>query len=129
MQFDNYDPIKIKSHPGIFTDHFPFDLSSTLVTDFFGGVSQAEGMGKLASYKSVADTNDVEEFDVLVAPVQADGNEIMQRKAKVLAARNRGYLISKRKSEDLEDTWKWVREWFAVAGLVGLGGMAWAAGK
>lgn len=40
--FDNYDPAKIKSHPGIRTDLFPFNLTETLVTDFFGGVSDVE---------------------------------------------------------------------------------------
>jgi hypothetical protein len=37
-----FDPAKIKSHPGLRTDLFPYNLSETLVTDFFGGVSQIE---------------------------------------------------------------------------------------
>jgi phosphatidylinositol glycan class K len=42
LQFDIYDPDKIKSHPGIRKDLFPHDLRQTLVTDFFGGVAQVE---------------------------------------------------------------------------------------
>lgn len=41
-QFNIYDPEKIKSHPGIRKDLFPFDLQQTLVTDFFGGVSHVQ---------------------------------------------------------------------------------------
>jgi glycosylphosphatidylinositol transamidase (GPIT) subunit GPI8 len=37
-----FDPAKIKSHPGLRTDLFPYNLNETLVTDFFGGVSQVE---------------------------------------------------------------------------------------
>ncbi|KAJ9096357.1 hypothetical protein QFC21_005178 [Naganishia friedmannii] len=40
--FNIYDPEKIKSHPGIRKDLFPFDLQRTLVTDFFGGVSHVQ---------------------------------------------------------------------------------------
>ncbi|OJT02612.1 GPI-anchor transamidase [Trametes pubescens] len=40
--FDTYDPVKINSHPGVREDLFPRSLRNTLVTDFFGGVVQAE---------------------------------------------------------------------------------------
>ncbi|EIW52521.1 GPI-anchor transamidase [Trametes versicolor FP-101664 SS1] len=40
--FDTYDPVKINSHPGVREDLFPRSLRNTLVTDFFGGVAQAE---------------------------------------------------------------------------------------
>ncbi|KAI0350818.1 hypothetical protein OH77DRAFT_1412400 [Trametes cingulata] len=40
--FDTYDPDKINSHPGVRSDLFPRSLRHTLVTDFFGGVAQAE---------------------------------------------------------------------------------------
>ncbi|KAL7410786.1 peptidase C13 family-domain-containing protein [Mrakia frigida] len=40
--FDTYSFDRIKSNPGIRTDLFPFDLDSTLLTDFFGGVAQVE---------------------------------------------------------------------------------------
>jgi len=40
--FDIYEPQKMKSNPGIRSDLFPRPLDKTLLTDFFGGVSQAE---------------------------------------------------------------------------------------
>ncbi|KAI0643464.1 peptidase C13 family-domain-containing protein [Trametes meyenii] len=45
--FDTYDPAKINSHPGVRSDLFPRSLRDTLVTDFFGGVSQAEVLSPL----------------------------------------------------------------------------------
>ncbi|EIM88747.1 uncharacterized protein STEHIDRAFT_75515 [Stereum hirsutum FP-91666 SS1] len=40
--FDTYDPIKIRSNPGVRSDLFHRPLSKTLITDFFGGVAHAE---------------------------------------------------------------------------------------
>ncbi|TBU25261.1 peptidase C13 family-domain-containing protein [Dichomitus squalens] len=40
--FNTYDPVKIRSHPGVRSDLFERDLRDTLVTDFFGGVAQVE---------------------------------------------------------------------------------------
>ncbi|KAF8333304.1 peptidase C13 family-domain-containing protein [Amanita rubescens] len=40
--FDSYDVNKIGSHPGVRDDLFKRPLDQTLITDFFGGVAQAE---------------------------------------------------------------------------------------
>jgi len=40
--FDAYDPVPIKSNPGIRSDLFQRSPSKTLLTDFFGGIAQAE---------------------------------------------------------------------------------------
>ncbi|OAX41273.1 hypothetical protein K503DRAFT_520132 [Rhizopogon vinicolor AM-OR11-026] len=40
--FNSYDPVKIHSHPGIGSDLFHRPLDKALITDFFGGVAQAE---------------------------------------------------------------------------------------
>jgi len=40
--FDSYDFDKIASHAGVRADLFPRPLRNTLITDFFGGVAQAE---------------------------------------------------------------------------------------
>jgi len=40
--FDAYDPVPIKSNPGIRSDLFQRSPSKTLLTNFFGGVAQAE---------------------------------------------------------------------------------------
>ncbi|TFK68327.1 hypothetical protein BDN72DRAFT_841901 [Pluteus cervinus] len=40
--FQSYDPVAIKSHPGVRNDLFKRPLDQVRITDFFGGVSQAE---------------------------------------------------------------------------------------
>lgn len=64
MQFDIYDPVKIKSHPGIRKDLFTHDLRKTLVTDFFGGVAQVE-----TTYSTQG--SDSTEWDELRLPAHA----------------------------------------------------------
>ncbi|OSC99600.1 hypothetical protein PYCCODRAFT_1372810 [Trametes coccinea BRFM310] len=64
--FDTYDPEKINSHPGVRSDLFPRSLRDALVTDFFGGVAQAEvllppeGSGD-AHFSTVRTTDDASE--------------------------------------------------------------------
>lgn len=41
-----YEPEKMKSTPGVRSDLFPRPLDKALLTDFFGGVSQAEVVGE-----------------------------------------------------------------------------------
>ncbi|KAI0738307.1 peptidase C13 family-domain-containing protein [Daedaleopsis nitida] len=40
--FNAYDPVKIRSHPGVRSDLFRRPVRDALVTDFFGGVAQVE---------------------------------------------------------------------------------------
>jgi len=40
--FSSYDPVVIRSHAGVRSDLFGRPLDKTLITDFFGGVAQAE---------------------------------------------------------------------------------------
>ncbi|KAG9313391.1 peptidase C13 family-domain-containing protein, partial [Chiua virens] len=40
--FSSYDPTLIRSHPGVRSDLFRRPLDKTRITDFFGGVAQAE---------------------------------------------------------------------------------------
>ena len=42
MQFTMYDPIRIRSHPGVRSDLFQRPVGSALVTDFFGGVADVD---------------------------------------------------------------------------------------
>ncbi|KAI0300170.1 peptidase C13 family-domain-containing protein [Multifurca ochricompacta] len=42
--FAKYDPVAIRSHPGVRSDLFHRPLEQTLITDFFGGVAHAEVM-------------------------------------------------------------------------------------
>lgn len=55
-QFDTYDPAIIHSQPGVRTDLFNRSLHSARITDFFGGVSQAEVLPPLpASWLDLRD--------------------------------------------------------------------------
>jgi len=42
FQFDSFDFSHVRSHAGVRTDLFRRDPSKVLLTDFFGGVAQAE---------------------------------------------------------------------------------------
>ncbi|KAL7278312.1 hypothetical protein ACG7TL_008288 [Trametes sanguinea] len=64
--FDTYDPEKINSHPGVRSDLFPRSLRDALVTDFFGGVAQAEVLlppegSEDAHFSTVGTTDDASE--------------------------------------------------------------------
>jgi phosphatidylinositol glycan class K len=48
LQFNTYDPARIKSHPGVSTELSPVSPQDTLVTDFFGGVANVEIQGSEA---------------------------------------------------------------------------------
>nr|VWP01550.1 Exopolygalacturonase (ExoPG) (EC (Galacturan 1,4-alpha-galacturonidase) (Poly(1,4-alpha-D-galacturonide)galacturonohydrolase) [Ganoderma boninense] len=61
--FNTYDPVKIRSHPGVRSDLFRRPLHDTLVTDFFGGVSQAEVLPPLDAPPRQRPTSD-EPFSV-----------------------------------------------------------------
>lgn len=57
LQFDIFDPVKIHSTPGVRSDLFHRPLHQTLVTDFFGGVSQAEVLPPLLSSNNTTTTS------------------------------------------------------------------------
>lgn len=107
-QFDMYDPAKIKSHPGIRTDLFPFNLSQVLVTDFFGGVSEVEvdlpvvGGGEVGTVESVSKVR-------------------RGRKKRTRGACSESTTLSHRKTDPTT----------SLTGLIGLmtmGGIAWWSG-
>ncbi|KXN91198.1 GPI-anchor transamidase [Leucoagaricus sp. SymC.cos] len=66
--FSSYDPEKISSHPGVRSDLFNRPLDKALITDFFGGVAQAE--------VSPPRTELVEEIDNSSPPTSAIDEEI-----------------------------------------------------
>ncbi len=62
IQFAMYDPIAMKSRPGIRTDLFTSrSLNQTLVTDFFGGVAQAEILDDHAYEYGLEDSTPISE--------------------------------------------------------------------
>jgi len=55
--FNHYDPVPIKSHPGVRSDLFSRPVDQTLLTDFFGGVAQVELMDETASVGPIQDSS------------------------------------------------------------------------
>jgi len=60
--FDKYDPVAIRSQPGVRFDLFHRPLEQTLITDFFGGVAHAEVItdGPAEYYSRIPDSPVVE---------------------------------------------------------------------
>jgi len=91
--FDSYDFDKIHSHPGVRTDLFHRDTRSALVTDFFGGVAQAEVLPQLLAERYTDSNNalEVSGRDTLIIPgvdiLPLDaGNTTVEMKDHELAA-------------------------------------------
>jgi glycosylphosphatidylinositol transamidase (GPIT) subunit GPI8 len=123
-QFDHYDPVKIKSHPGVFTEYFLDDLAKVLVTDFFGGVSRAEGVDEV----------DVDTSSSTSVRVNGEDASDIDGQSKVIRIRKRlptrqGYMMkpSKRATDWAVDIAQGWTRWVALSGLIGLGGFAWMA--
>lgn len=57
-QFDTYSFEKIRSHAGVRSDLFPRSLRHALVTDFFGGVSQAEVISPVQTHNFTRQASD-----------------------------------------------------------------------
>ncbi|KAF5323032.1 hypothetical protein D9611_009277 [Ephemerocybe angulata] len=124
--FSSIDPNKINSHPGVRSDLFRRPLDKTLITDFFGGVSQIE---------VVDDEEGVEEEAGLVGGNGKDSVSSTAPAQASFAIPERRASHSKRHIEPVSNTsttseakelWGWVgsstRAWGAVAlfgGLVG----------
>ena len=99
-----------------------------LVTDFFGGVSRAEGSDRVESGYKGAQTGTVGD------DVRSDVEVESSRKSRDRPLIRQGYLLRNPKRTLTTDTellgmtrtrgWA---EWVALGGLVGLGGIAWVA--
>jgi len=123
-QFDHYDPVKIKSHPGVFTEYFPDNLAAVLVTDFFGGVSRAEGVDEV-----VVDSGSSTSVGASEEVVTEFGERPHILKTRKRLPTRQGYLMKPRKrmtdwTAGFAQGWT---QWVALSGLVGLGGVAWIA--
>lgn len=68
IQFDIYDYSKFHSNAGVRSDLFKRKASETLLTDFFGGVSQAE---VVESPPSIPSDDENVEVDVEETPIYA----------------------------------------------------------
>jgi hypothetical protein len=104
----------------VFTEYFPDDLAEVLVTDFFGGVSRAEGVEKVEMMAGQK-----------IASGLQSGQKVEERARKALTRERlptrQGYLMqsSPRPSESIVGLGSGWTQWLALMGLAGLGGVAW----
>ncbi|KAF8518390.1 peptidase C13 family-domain-containing protein [Hysterangium stoloniferum] len=103
--FNIYDPVTIRSHPGVRTDLFSRPLNDVLVTDFFGGV---------------ADVDITEEYDTSWDLYKSDGpvtKEPRPNPSKLMHVEKASYAVSIAKEAGERPTMS--RAWAALA-LTGL---------
>ncbi|KAI6040913.1 peptidase C13 family-domain-containing protein [Pisolithus marmoratus] len=118
--FSSYDPVKIRSHPGVRSDLFQRPLESALVTDFFGGVSQAEifpvvedADATVQNITRVSSSGHAAHLDPVGPQAYLDQG---------VDTTNAIVLTSERDNITLDVRWKDVRKWtsiFIVAFLAG----------
>ncbi|KAI6127563.1 peptidase C13 family-domain-containing protein [Pisolithus thermaeus] len=110
--FSSYDPVKIRSHPGVRSDLFQRPLESALITDFFGGVSQAEIFPVIEDADvTVQHTTRVSSPDRVVSdPVspQVNHNQGFDKT-------NTTALVTQKDAITSNARWKEIRKWTSVA--------------
>jgi len=132
--FDTYDFNKIDSHAGVRADLFSRTLRDTLVTDFFGGVAQAEILSstfdEMVTEPDVPDPSYMQDFrdPYFAASVPDAGNitsntgTIDEQSAPPLAFREYFSAVAHGSTSTRETTKRTLRAWaatFIVIALVG----------
>ena len=107
-----YDPVRIRSHPGVRSDLFQRPVSSALVTDFFGGVA---GVEVVDSDPFAGSSPPQDSGESVPRPVDVEKT----RSASTLSTTNRGSIPRRRpaRNEKSQNGGAW-RAW-AGLGLVG----------
>ncbi|KAF9011731.1 peptidase C13 family-domain-containing protein [Cyathus striatus] len=99
-QFDSYDVQKIGSHPGIRSDLFRRPLANTLITDFLGGVAQAEVVPVLHDYNAPVEK---------VQDAYENESAAQVKVSPVLQVRERRPILEQPRNE-----WKTLKAWGSV---------------
>ncbi|KAF9225768.1 hypothetical protein BS17DRAFT_729873 [Gyrodon lividus] len=125
--FSAYDPFAIRSHAGVRSDLFWRPLDKTLVTDFFGGVAQAEVFPHVQEYfqTTTPAAEAIQEPETLphVSSPPVDDHSILQfHKPEDVRANTTSVLLSGKESEAWDTRWKRVRKWTSVLLAVSLVG-------
>lgn len=64
-----YDPVRIRSHPGVRSDLFSRPLSNALVTDFFGGVADVDVVESQLFQDLASSSHDHQDLENLFNPL------------------------------------------------------------
>ncbi|KAH9940073.1 peptidase C13 family-domain-containing protein [Epithele typhae] len=125
--FDSYDPARMKSHPGVRSDLFRRPLKDALVTDFFGGVAQAEVLPPLFPFPAqVALDTPVGEVEDSVDVVDGENATDVRAPAGTLDAEVFKAAL-RTGGGDGGAVVRTARTWGASAGVVGL--VAWVVSR
>ncbi|KAI6116310.1 peptidase C13 family-domain-containing protein [Pisolithus croceorrhizus] len=110
--FSSYDPVKIRSHPGVRSDLFQRPLENALITDFFGGVSQAEIFPVIEDADvTVQHTTRISSPDRVVSdPVNPQANHDQD-----FDKTNTTALVPQKDAVALDARWKHIRKWTSIA--------------
>ncbi|KIK91139.1 hypothetical protein PAXRUDRAFT_150182 [Paxillus rubicundulus Ve08.2h10] len=117
--FSSYDPIAIRSHAGVRSDLFQRPLDKALITDFFGGVAQAEvfppAQKDPQKILSVAEAIQEPETPQYVSGPRVNDHSPPEYHVPGDAPPNAIYILSSGKESEARDTqWKEVRKWTSV---------------
>ncbi|KAI0704676.1 peptidase C13 family-domain-containing protein [Earliella scabrosa] len=124
--FNIYDPVKIRSHPGVRSDLFRRSVRDALVTDFFGGVSQAEVLppSRAPTLSQVLTELDPESAEGPAYATGDDGNatDLLISVGELDAGAFVAALGSGPQTEVGSSVVRKVRTWASSVGLLVLGG-------
>ncbi|KAI0079127.1 hypothetical protein K474DRAFT_1659409 [Panus rudis PR-1116 ss-1] len=127
--FDTYDYGKFMSHAGVRSDLFHRDLRKTYITDFFGGVSQAEVLTspavELSGMEGVSETAEQEAKFISVDPLldpsawKVAANHSAQQEEEIHVQDEVAYILEAlgQRSETKGSIWRTARAW-ASTGLI-----------
>jgi GPI-anchor transamidase subunit K len=110
VKFNTYEPQKIRSHPGVRSDLFRRRLDKALITDFFGGVAQAEVTNNEYRdvQRSLSDPRDEEPSSS--CPENDDVIPVQEHLSNS--------LLPKESDVDTTSFWNYLRAWGGL-GLIG----------
>ena len=120
-KFSSYDPAVIRSHAGVRSDLFRRPLDKTRITDFFGGVAQAEVFPPVQeSVQTVFPENVRPPETSQHAAIPPENDPIVLRYHPDGVRGNTTLPLLGSESEVWDARWKEVRKWTSVLLIVSL---------
>ncbi|KAF8551644.1 hypothetical protein OG21DRAFT_1598383 [Imleria badia] len=112
--FSSYDPAVIRSHPGVRSDLFRRPLDKARITDFFGGVAQAEVFPPAQESAQMLHPGNIRPSEasqhVEISPENPDALQYSPDGARDNTTR----LLLESESDAWDTRWKDVRKWTSV---------------
>lgn len=113
-KFSSYDPAVIRSHAGVRSDLFQRPLDKTRITDFFGGVAQAEVFPPAQDTAPTVLPEDIRPPETSQHAAIPPENPVTLQ-CRPDAARDKATLpLLESESEVWDTRWKDIRKWTSV---------------